>query len=1300
MKGTPLTVTEPDWKQFLRLVEQLLNEPTSSRQCRLIKEKLQTKLKCQATIWLIKPFYPLPNETDHHILNPENTSGLIQHVLDTRQVSCVVNDMVSTFSDAQPELPHIVAIPLITQNNLLGVIQIEKKNRSKITFDDVSYVDHFSAYVALGLETSRQVFLKNWRYEQLSLVRSVSNQIANYTNLNELCRRVTQLIRETFNYYDVAIFTTETKGETLTFRANSSVKDISEVFKNIGLKYGEGIVGHVALAGQELFVPDIRKDPRYYYLKELPDTLSEFAVPLRIENQTLGVLDVQSDQVNGFHEIDMLVLRSLADNIALAVEGAELYSGLQRRADQIASIVEITSVINSKLDLDELLEEVVKLIQKRFGYLFVHIFTVHSGRRKVIFQMGSSALNKTLSGIDVIYDLDDPIGIIPWVARSRKTLLANDVNMEPLYRATNIPPANTQAELAVPLIYAGEIMGVLDIQSDQVNAFDNLDLSLFETLAASIAIALRNANLFRSDRWRLQVAESFYEVVRLLATNAPQQNIFDTILQRLHQILPCDAAVFWLVGDAGVNEKSDDVNFKLAACIGSDPGLIVNTINNTPSIRLVMREFLYSSEPHIRKPSEPMEPLGLSLGFDPNYSAITAALRIGDNPVGFLILVHHTGGRYGNVACDLTTTFASYASIAIQNAHLFSEVQEQAWVSTVLLQVAEACQSSNTIDELLSTMTRLTPLLVGIKQCAIFLRDETRQTFVLNSSYGIKPVYEKLEFDESNTPAFDKLLNNKSTMLIQDPDTELNLPNTFSVSDDHSMVILPLISRGKILGAYLISHQTNTVQSTGQLSEDQTLAILQGIAHQTAVALENMQLMEARQEEAYVTAVLLQVAQAVVSQNDLADILETIVNLMPILVGIDACIIYLWDDKNKMFQPATAYTKSRDFEAYLKNSSYLPEEYRLLDQVHKSLTPCIALIDPLASMPQDWPCLESQLFENLSQFNLRTDGSLLMGFPLSVKGEFYGVFLTKEVGLQLDVQERRLEIVTGIAQQVTLAIQNERVEIEKSEQQRIEREFQLARQIQKTFLPEFLPHIKGWEFTALWQTARNVGGDWYDLIRIDATHVGLVIADVSDKGLAAALYMTVTRTLIRANVQQYSSPAAVLELVNGLLLTDQKNGMFVTAVFCILNIKSGYLMYANAGHNRPFKWCADSGIAEQLPKGGIALGVLPDVQYIDHHIKLNDDDFLVLYTDGVTDTLSPTGETFGEERFLQTIKNYIGQPAGEFLKILDSELKSFREDTSAFDDVTLLVAHKLKKITGNHSPKKSSRQIAQGSTET
>jgi sigma-B regulation protein RsbU (phosphoserine phosphatase) len=260
--------------------------------------------------------------------------------------------------------------------------------------------------------------------------------------------------------------------------------------------------------------------------------------------------------------------------------------------------------------------------------------------------------------------LDDAEGIIPWVARHGETVLANDVKRDPRYRPSELPPTNACAELAVPLIFGGEVLGVLDVQSDRRRAFADEDAVLLEALADNVAIAIRNANLYRSEHWRRQVADSLREVAGLLSADIALDQVLNAILTELERTLACDAAAIWLLENGATS--SSETHMQLAAIYGCTSEETAHVKDLLPETNSWLEHVINAAQPVIRDPRSSAEPLGVALGFSPDYSAIAAPLRVGEQPLGLLTLVHHTSGRYGAESEAMTAAFASYAAVAIE----------------------------------------------------------------------------------------------------------------------------------------------------------------------------------------------------------------------------------------------------------------------------------------------------------------------------------------------------------------------------------------------------------------------------------------------------------------------------------------------------------------------------------------------------------------------------------------------------------------------------------------------------------
>ncbi|MCL4530896.1 MAG: GAF domain-containing protein [Chloroflexi bacterium] len=1072
-----------DWREIASLGEQLVNTTSLLAQRDRIVSITSRLMPGRVDVWLHENLFRLPDWDSKRQFPLRPPLEGLQRVIKTRKP---FNRRVGKKSNSKRTF---AAVPIEDQGFLLGALQVTRSRGPNFEKEELELLESIASIVAVALYASHRVEVERFRLGQLNLVREVSAQIANVLDVNELARRVTELIQKTFHYYYVGIFTLRPGATRLRFRASSSVPHKGRRDNVLGfeVEVGQGLIGEVAATGERIVAADVRSDPRYRYIERLPETRSEVAIPLKLEDRVLGVMDVQSDQLNAFHPNDLLLLEALADNIARAVEGARLYNDVHRRAEQLALVAEVSKSVTSTLDLNQLMGEAAGIIRERSNHPYVHLFTVHPNRRLIEYEAGSGKRSQSLKGYSI--PLDDSKGIIPWAAREGKTVLANDVNADPRYHPSQLPPKNTRSELAVPLMFGERVLGVLDIQSDRLNAFTEDDLVLFEAVGGTIAAAIRNADLYQSEQWRRQVADSLREVAGLLSEYVGVDEALEMILTELERNLPVDAAAIWLF---------DDGELYLAAAHGGDAEIIEQMRLASPEADIALTQIMFAAQPVIRKPSDPMWPSALAAGFDPMHSALAAPLRVSDQPVGVISLAHHQPGRYGHEAQAMTTTFASYAAVAIENARLYDLAQEQA----------------------------------------------------------------------------------------------------------------------------------------------------------------------------YASAALLQVAQAVVSLSDLDEILGTIIRIMPILVGVGRAALYLWDSDREVFLPKEEFGLDDAAKELIWNREFAPDEFRMLSAARKQGQTVVRVLKA-KDAPENWLRFHPSAKTDEA---LHAGRHLLFAVPLLIKSDLFGVLLAEEADGGRRFRSRRLEIINGIAQQAALAIQNDRLQREMVEREHLETEVRLARQIQQTFIPDTLPERPEWELAARWKTARQVGGDFYDVIELPNHKLGLFIADVADKGMPAALFMALTRTLVRAAVIENPSPADALRRVNELLIPDTHQGMFVTAVYAVLNENTGELTYANAGHNPPF-WVRTDGRIEKLTRTGIALGVVEMDTISQRTIQIFPGESLLLYTDGLTEAFSSNGDMFGEERLLAALQCKASS-AEALLDDIEMRVNEFVGTEPASDDLTMLVVRR------------------------
>jgi sigma-B regulation protein RsbU (phosphoserine phosphatase) len=253
---------------------------------------------------------------------------------------------------------------------------------------------------------------------------------------------------------------------------------------------------------------------------------------------------------------------------------------------------------------------------------------------------------------------------------------------------------------------------------------------------------------------------------------------------------------------------------------------------------------------------------------------------------------------------------------------------------------------------------------------------------------------------------------------------------------------------------------------------------------------------------------------------------------------------------------------------------------------------------------------------------------------------------------------------------------------ERSHARDLERDLEIGRQIQTDFLPESLPAPAGWEVAALFRPARQVGGDFYDAFELEDGRLGLTIADVCDKGVGAALFMALFRSLIRSHAELHgagtpAAPAArsIVALTNDYIArTHGRSNMFATIFFGILDPSTGALAFVNAGHEPPVVRRA-SGAVERLQPSGPAVGMFPDAAFEARELELAAGDLLLAFTDGVTEERGPSGTLFGEERLLALAASP-GASARELLGRIDEALRAHRGEIEPSDDVTMIAARR------------------------
>jgi sigma-B regulation protein RsbU (phosphoserine phosphatase) len=308
-------------------------------------------------------------------------------------------------------------------------------------------------------------------------------------------------------------------------------------------------------------------------------------------------------------------------------------------------------------------------------------------------------------------------------------------------------------------------------------------------------------------------------------------------------------------------------------------------------------------------------------------------------------------------------------------------------------------------------------------------------------------------------------------------------------------------------------------------------------------------------------------------------------------------------------------------------------------------------------------------FDAITGFTTRSILAVPMRNP---QQELIGVVqLLNKIGGPFTQPDARL--LTAMASQAAIAIEHARLHEQELEAKLIARELETAKNIQQSFMPEGPPHLDGWDIAVFWKPVHNVAGDFYDFYALTDDLLALVIADVSGKGIPAALFMALTVSVLRFGMNLNLHPRDMIERANRFIISYQRSRMFATVFVGYLDLPSGSMEFISAGHNPPFLYRAKTGQMEIVDAAGVAIGVFEAAKYDEKIIVLEPDDILVLYTDGITEIINSAEEEFGEDHLADLIAENAGRSAQEIAKIITDSIHRFAGDEESFDDETLII---------------------------
>ncbi len=420
--------------------------------------------------------------------------------------------------------------PMLVQNKPVGALIVQDPEREQ-AFNEVDFFffTTLARQVAGVINNVRLLDESNRRAVQLESAAEIARDISGSLNLDELLIKAVNLIRERYDFYHAAVFLHDLPDEFAVIR--EATGDAGAQMKRQGYKIGVGsksIVGLVTGRGEQLVVNDTAKDATFYANPLLPDTRAEAAFALKVGERILGALDVQSTKPFAFSADNLRSLQILADQLAIAVVNTELFAETQEHLSQHRLLHHITTTVASGTTLEEALESAVNGLQVTLGGDRIMIMLVDREKNRL-------EVKASIGYAEDVSRFQTPVGtgVAGWVALHKRPLRLRDVSEDPRYIQIS---SNTRSELALPLIYRNELLGVLNVESEQLDAYTENDEEMLGTLGGSLAAIIANARLLEQIRMQVERERLVNEVTNKIRRSTDIQSILTTTASELTRV--------------------------------------------------------------------------------------------------------------------------------------------------------------------------------------------------------------------------------------------------------------------------------------------------------------------------------------------------------------------------------------------------------------------------------------------------------------------------------------------------------------------------------------------------------------------------------------------------------------------------------------------------------------------------------------------------------------------------------------------------------------------------------------------
>jgi serine phosphatase RsbU (regulator of sigma subunit)/pSer/pThr/pTyr-binding forkhead associated (FHA) protein len=401
-------------------------------------------------------------------------------------------------------------------------------------------------------------------------------------------------------------------------------------------------------------------------------------------------------------------------------------------------------------------------------------------------------------------------------------------------------------------------------------------------------------------------------------------------------------------------------------------------------------------------------------------------------------------------------------------------------------------------------------------------------------------------------------------------------------------------------------------------------------------------------------ALISKVGVTLLASATLGETLQQIASLVFEAVPAERCCIMMRDEGNEELKVSVARLRDRQGD---------------IGEIRVSRT----IMEEVVGLGKSVLTADAQQDPRLMSSTMTLQGiRSVLAVPLGVGDKVFGIIYADSPIAESRFTEDHLKVLTTLSSVAAIRVENARLMEEQIERERLEQELQLASEIQQRFQPTHAPQVAGYEMQGISFPCYEIGGDYYDFIKREDGRLIITLGDVSGKGTAAALLMSSLHAAVHAQAASHHSLVETISAVNNYLADNTPTNRFVTLFYAELDPLSGSLSFINAGHNPPLIVHA-AGTTENLASGGLPLGIRPNAEYKEGRTQLQHSDVLVIYSDGVSEAVSPQGEEFGTHRLYEVVSRNMEASAAGIRDRIEAALTKWAQGTPASDDITLVI---------------------------